>query len=217
MDSATDQPDYEQLTDERLIELYCAGERGAFTALIKRYEQELFAFLFRFLGSRPAAEDVFQDTFLQIHLRAERFETDRQLKPWLFTIAANKARDYLRRNKRHSNVSLDAPAPGSPGSSGSGGSSGGGTTFVDLMQAQTVQPDESLSTQEKQQMVRQVIENLPELQRQVLVLAYFHQLAYKDMADALDVPLGTIKSRLHAAVANFAKQWKQTFASTYEK
>ena len=110
-------------------------------------------------------------------------------------------------------MSLDAPAPGSSGSGGSGGS---GTTFVDLMQAQTVQPDESLSDQEKREMVRQVIENLPEHQRQVLVLAYFHQLAYKDMADSLDVPLGTIKSRLHAAVANFAKQWKQTFASTYE-
>ncbi|HCD34959.1 MAG TPA: RNA polymerase subunit sigma-70 [Phycisphaerales bacterium] len=213
MDLASETPDYPQLTDERLIELYCAGDRGAFTALIKRYQQELFAFLFRFLSSRAAAEDVFQDTFLQIHLRADRFETDRQLKPWLFTIAANKARDYLRRNKRHANVSLDAPPPGSSGSGGSGGS---GTTFVDLMQAQTVQPDESLSDQEKREMVRQVIENLPEHQRQVLVLAYFHQLAYKDMADSLDVPLGTIKSRLHAAVANFAKQWKQTFASTYE-
>lgn len=213
MDPTAQTPDYEQLTDERLIALYCEGDRGAFTALLKRYRQELFAFLFRFLGSRAAAEDVFQDTFLQIHLRAERFETDRQLKPWLFTIAANKARDYMRRNKRHSNVSLDAPAPGS---TGSGSSSAAGTTFVDLMQAQTVQPDESLTAQEKQQMVRQVIDSLPEHQRQVLMLAYFHQLAYKDMADALDVPLGTVKSRLHAAVANFAKQWKQTFASTYD-
>lgn len=212
MDSAPQQPDYAQLTDERLVALYCTGDRGAFTALVKRYRQELFAFLFRFLGSKAAAEDVFQDTFLQIHLRAERFELDRQLKPWLFTIAANKARDHLRRNRRHANVSLDAPAPGGNGSNGSGG----GTTFVDLMQAQTAQPDESLTAQEKQQMVRQVIDSLPEHQREVLVLAYFNQLAYKDMADALDVPLGTIKSRLHAAVANFAKQWKQTFASTYE-
>jgi RNA polymerase sigma-70 factor (ECF subfamily) len=216
MNVAAESPDYEPLTDEQLIALYCDGDRGAFTALLKRYRQELFAFLFRFLGSRAAAEDVFQDTFLQIHLRAERFETDRQLKPWLFTIAANKARDYLRRNKRHSNVSLDAPTPGSSGSSGGNGSNGGGATFVDLMQAQTVQPDESLSDQEKRDMVRQIIDSLPQHQREVLVLAYFHQLAYKDMADALDVPLGTVKSRLHAAVANFAKQWKQTFASTYE-
>ncbi|MFG0247560.1 MAG: RNA polymerase sigma factor [Phycisphaeraceae bacterium JB051] len=212
MNRPAQSPDYDQLTDEHLIGLYCEGDRGAFTALLKRYRQELFAFLYRFLGSRAAAEDVFQDTFLQIHLRAERFETDRQLKPWLFTIAANKARDYLRRNKRHNNVSLDAPTPGNTG----GGGSGSGATFVDLMQAQTVQPDESLSDQEKRDMVRQVIDNLPQHQREVLVLAYFHQLAYKDMAEALDVPLGTVKSRLHAAVANFAKQWKQTFASTYE-
>jgi RNA polymerase sigma-70 factor (ECF subfamily) len=212
MDMPPNELDYAQQSDERLIQLYCAGQRAAFEYLVQRYKQELFAFLFRFLGSRAAAEDVFQDTFLQIHLRAERFEIDRQLKPWLFTIAANKARDYLRRNKRHPNMSLDAPAPGT---SGSGGSAGG-TTFVDLMQAQSAQPDESLTDQEKQQMVRQVIDSLPEHQREVLVLAYFHQLAYKDMADALDVPLGTVKSRLHAAVANFAKQWKQTFASTYE-
>jgi len=215
MDLPANDLDYPSLTDERLIELYCAGDRESFAHLLQRYRQELFAFLFRFLGSRAAAEDVFQDTFLQIHLRADRFETDRQLKPWLFTIAANKARDYLRRNKRHTSVSLDAPAPGSPGS-GSFGASGGGTTFVDLMQAQSAQPDESITTEEKQKMVRQVIDSLPDHQREVLVLAYFHQLAYKDMADALDIPLGTVKSRLHAAVANFAKQWKQTFASMYE-
>ena len=80
------------------------------------------------------------------------------------------------------------------------------------MQAQTAQPDEALSAAEKQQMVRQIIDNLPEHQRNVLLLAYFHQLAYKEMAETLEVPLGTVKSRLHAAVANFAKQWKQTFA-----
>lgn len=212
MDTTPLEPDHAQLSDERLIQLYCAGDRAAFTHLVSRYKQELFAFLFRFLGSRAAAEDVFQDTFLQIHLRAERFETDRQLKPWLFTIAANKARDYLRRNKRHPNVSLDAPTPQGGGSNGSGG----GVSFVDLMQVQATQPDESLTAQEKQQMVRQVIEGLPDHQREVLLLAYFNQLAYKDMADVLDIPLGTVKSRLHAAVANFAKQWKQTFASTYE-
>ena len=81
-------------TDENLLAEHLAGDPTAFRELTERYSRELIHFLTRFLGSRAAAEDVFQETFLQVHTSAETFDGARRFKPWLFTIAANKARDY---------------------------------------------------------------------------------------------------------------------------
>ena len=87
-------------------------DRSAFRALITRYHEDLMRFLTRFLGSRAAAEDVFQETFLQVHLSADTFDLDRRFKPWLFTIAANKARDHHRKHARRSALSLSASSAG---------------------------------------------------------------------------------------------------------
>ena len=87
---------------------YQSGERDAFATLMQRYGNELLHFLQRFLGSRAAADDVFQETFLQVHLSADTFDTERRFKPWLFTIAANKARDYYRKQNRNAAASLRA-------------------------------------------------------------------------------------------------------------
>jgi RNA polymerase sigma-70 factor (ECF subfamily) len=74
---------------------------------MRRYERELFTFLRRFLGSVQHAEDVFQGTFLSVHLRISQFESGKRFRPWLYAIASNKAIDFMRRNKRHQATSLD--------------------------------------------------------------------------------------------------------------
>src|ERR1043165_9090177 len=94
----------DQRSDEYLLDSYLRGDRAAFTTLMGRYSNELLHFLTRFLGSRAAADDVFQETFLQIHLSADTFDSERRFKPWLFTIAANKARDYHRKHSRGNQV-----------------------------------------------------------------------------------------------------------------
>ena len=99
-------------TDELLIAAYRGGDRNSFAELVGRYERELFHFLVRFLGDRAAAEDVFQETFLQIHQSAENFDTQRRFRPWLFTIAANKARDLIRSNARRPANPLQASING---------------------------------------------------------------------------------------------------------
>ena len=83
-------------SDEKLLEDYRHGDKGSFAKLVSRYQRELYHFLVRFLGNRSSAEDVFQETFLQVHQSAEQFDTQRRFRPWLFTIAANKARDLIR-------------------------------------------------------------------------------------------------------------------------
>src|SRR4030067_475812 len=83
------------------------GDRELFAELVHRYERELFNYLRRYLGDTGMAEDAFQATFLQVHLKCEQFEAGRRFRPWLYTIATNQAIDAQRRNKRHRMVSLD--------------------------------------------------------------------------------------------------------------
>jgi len=185
------------VTDEQLLAQYARGEQPAFAELVRRYEQEMFVFLQRFVADAAAAEDLFQETFIQVHRHARSFDPQRRFRPWVFTIAANKARDHLRASGRHAMPSLDSTTGGSDE-----------TTFVDLMAAPTAAPPDALGAAEDIARVQTVLAELPAPYREVLLLSYFHGFAYKQMADMLGVPLGTIKSRLHAGVAAFAKAYR---------
>lgn len=187
------------ISDADLLRRYLEGEGEAFATLIHRYQRELFNFLVRFTGDVTLAEDVFQETFLQLHISAGAFDTTRRLKPWLFTIAANKARDAMRSRMRRQSAPLDAAVPGSHDDR---------TTYADLMPANVPAPDESALNLEDRQAVRKIIEEMPENLRLVLLLSYFNELPYKEIAEMLNVPLGTVKSRLHAAIRLFARRWK---------
>ena len=185
-------------TDEQLFAAYRDGDREALRQLIERYRDELHQFLTRFLSSRAAAEDVFQETFLQIHLSASTFDVERRFKPWLFTIAANKARDYHRKYKRRQTLSLSASV----------GRDGDGQRFVDLMEDEQPVPDAPTLALEESDQVRRVVDAMPVHLREILLLSYFQRMSYNQIADALEIPLGTVKSRLHAAVATFARAWQ---------
>lgn len=188
-------------TDEELLVGYARGDQRALAELIRRYQRELYAFLARFICDGPAAEDLFQETFLQVHRSAAGFDAARRFRPWLFTIAANKARDYLRASTRHTAQSLD---------SGIGRNRGDddGPALVDLMDSGFAAPPGEISRAEDIAAVRRILAELPAHYREVLVMSYFHGFAYKEMADMLGIPLGTVKSRLHAALAAFARDFK---------
>src|SRR5271156_3192857 len=95
-------------TDEQLLGDFVKGDEAAYAQLVSRYQQELFGFLQRFVGDAAVADDLFQETFIKVYRSAAAFDTSRRLRPWLFTIAANKARDYLRVSQRRTVHSLDA-------------------------------------------------------------------------------------------------------------
>ena len=188
------------VTDEQLLADYLKGDKTAFAELMRRYQQELFAFLQRFVADQTVAEDLFQETFIQVHRNAGLFDPQRRFRPWLFTIAANKARDYLRSSGRRTSQSLDNTTGGEDAS-----------TFLDLMQSDTPPPPDDLIAAEDIAKVQEVLQTMPTMYREVLILSYFHRFAYKEIADMQGVPLGTVKSRLHAALANFAKLWKSRY------
>ena len=98
-------------SDDQILAIYKRkGDRELFAHLVRRYERELYGYLRRYVGNAEMAEDVFQATFLQIHLKCEQFDEGRRFRPWLYTIATNQAIDAQRRNKRHRMASLDRTA-----------------------------------------------------------------------------------------------------------
>ena len=184
-------------TDEELLAAHIEGDSSAFQDLMDRYKNDLLHFLIRFVGSTAAAEDVFQETFLQIHISAETFDPSRRFKPWLFTIAANKGRDWHRKHSKRTVLSLSQDI----------GGDGEGTRFIDLMEADQELPDANLLDNEQKSSVRDAVDQLPSHLREILLLSYFQQMSYVQIADSLQIPLGTVKSRLHAAVAAFSQSW----------
>ena len=187
-------------SDERLLAEYLAGRTDRFELLVRRHSEELFQFLARFVGNAASAEDIVQETFLQVHLSAGQFDRERRFKPWLFTIAANKARDLLRGRSRRPEVPLDAFVGSSDEDEGQ--------RFLDFLADASTAPEAGLVEDERRELVEQIIGRMPEHLREVLVLGYYHRFPYKDMADILGIPLGTVKSRLHAAVAFFAREYR---------
>jgi RNA polymerase sigma-70 factor (ECF subfamily) len=186
-------------SDERLLEDYRHGDKPAFAKLVSRYHRELYHFLVRFLANRAAAEDVFQETFLQVHQSAQTFDSTRRFRPWLFTIAANKARDLLRSQSRRPINPLQASIDRNDSD---------GREFIDLLPSLAELPGDAIERQEMEQRVHATVVSLPEPLREIILLSYFHQFPYKQISEILNIPLGTVKSRLHAAVAHFAESWR---------
>jgi RNA polymerase sigma-70 factor (ECF subfamily) len=187
-------------SDEALLSEFLAGDARAFETLVRRYSPELFAFVVRFVGNRTLAEDVVQESFLQLYRSAPGFDPGRRFKPWLFTIAANKARDLLRSRSRRREVALEGLADSE---------SGAAPQLLDLF-ADESDPGQALEVDEQRDVVRAVVAEMPDHLREVLVLGYYHRFPYAEIAEILDVPLGTVKSRLHAAVAFFARAYRKS-------
>lgn len=192
-------------TDEQLLADYVAGQSDVFELLVRRHSAELYRFLVRFTGNAAAAEDVVQEAFLQVHLSAASFDRSRRFKPWLFTIAANKARDLMRSKSRRPEMPLDARV---------GTSDEEGQRFMDFLADTSNVPSGVMEQDEEQDRVRSVLARMPSHLREVLVLSYYHRFPYKEIAEIFNVPLGTVKSRLHAAVAAFGQAYK---AATQEQ
>src|SRR6516162_1030968 len=186
--------DLGQLSDEELMGRHREEARAElFTELVHRYEREVYRYLARYLGDPTLAEDVFQNTFLQVHLKRGLFENGRPFRPWLYAIATHQAVDSLRKAGRHPTVSLDQRVGGGSNESEAG-------NLVDLLVGEEDGPLSQLQEAERQQWVRDCIARLPETLRQTLILAYHQDLKYREIAEIQKIPVGTVKSRLHAAL-----------------
>jgi len=184
-------------SDEELLRDHLAGQPAAFEALVARYVEDLYSFFERFVGNGAAAEDLVQETLLQVHLAAGAFDPTRTFKPWLYTIAANKGRDHLRARGRRPAQSLDVAAGHDET-----------LTVGTLLEAESPDLGEQVDVDARRRLVHVVLDEMPDAQKLMLVLGYFQRLPYSEIADILGVPVGTVKSRLHAAVNKFGELWR---------
>jgi len=164
-------------TDETLIGAVARGDERALEQLCRRYERPLHRFLSRYTGGHDV-EDLYQDTWLRAVSAAPRFDTSRRFSTWLFQIAVNLCRD------RHRRTRPDATDP-------------------EHMAELAVAPDTRTQVEAGID-VRRLLDALPEAQRGVVILRYYHGLSEADVAEILDCPRGTVKSRLHNAMARLS-------------
>jgi RNA polymerase sigma-70 factor (ECF subfamily) len=196
--------DLTKLSDGELLDRSAAGEEGAFREIVNRYKNGLYAFLRNFLNRQDVIDDVFQETFLQLFTSSESFDPTRPLRPWLYTIAANKAKDALRKMQRTAAVPIGTMTESDEMSFGD---------MLNVLGSEEERPFEGIERDEIATNVRRVIADMPDNLREILVLAYFNKFSYKQMAQVLSIPIGTVKSRLHTAVGRFAKDWKAAVRS----
>ena len=203
-DQVADQVDE---SDEQLLAQYReTGDRALFESLIRRYEREIYSYLRRYIGNAEMAEDAFQGTFLQVHLKCHQFDSDRRFRPWLYAIATNQAIDVQRRNKRHRMVSLDR--------SSSSEKDDRGNSWSEKLVGDSPDPLLAASHGENSQWVNESVESLGESMQQVVQLVYYQGLKYREAADVLGIPVGTVKSRLHAAVQRLGLLWEESRRET---
>ena len=170
------------VSDESLIAQYReSGDRGLFEVLMRRYEREMYSYLRRYIGNTEMAEDAFQGTCLQVHLKCHQFDPDRRFRPWLYAIATNQAIDVQRRNKRHRMVSLIVRS----NEKTKGATAGQRNWLAILRPSRAARPGNS-------RWVHDSVDSLSESMQQVIHLVYYRD-EIREAADALGIPVGTVK------------------------
>ena len=200
--------DLTKMSDAQLLNLYSKGQESAFRELVSRYKNSLYTFLKQFLNRQDLVEDVFQETFMQLFTSRESFDQSRPLRPWLFTIAANKAKDALRKWQRTSAVNIGTIADSQDISF---------DEMLNTITSDNTLPSQSLEKNETSLRIAHILAEMPENLREIIILAYFNKFSYKQMSDILSIPIGTVKSRLHTAIGRFAKDWKSSFGNEDDK
>jgi RNA polymerase sigma-70 factor (ECF subfamily) len=184
-------------TDKSLIDAHLRGDEIAFGELVRRYGDSVLGYLARMTGSIEQAEDLFQETFKRVHEKAYTFRGGR-FKSWLFAIATNVTIDDMRRGRRLRVVSLNQKLD----CDDEGGEELGAVAVAD----ESYEPSEEVVRAEQKEQVRQALEFLPARQRATLVLAYYQQLSYPEVAQVLGCSVGTVKTQMYRALKTLSQR-----------
>ena len=174
--------------DADLLQRCLAGEERAYRALVSRYQSRVFSLALRMVRQREDAEDLTQETFVRMFRAAARYDPTRPFAAWLFTIASRLCIDHIRR-RRLPSVPLMRAEPGSDEE-----------RTIDIVDP-GFGPEEIASRNEEERRAQDMIDSLPPHYRIVVMLRHQEDLSYDEIAAALDMPLGTVKARIHRARA----------------
>lgn len=178
-----------QLADSTELDLIISarhGDKRAFGELVSRYQSKVRNIVYRICGDPDFAQDVAQETFIRGWQKLRQYDTQRPFRNWLFRIATNIAIDRLRQEKPVENIDLFS------------------------LKSQFSNPEESLEIKQKVEMVRLAVLNLPPASRTVLVLREYEDLTYQEISETLQIPVGTVMSRLNFARNHLRQSLKET-------
>lgn len=163
------------------------GSSDALEALVYRYKQRLFNYLARMSGSRSDADDLFQETFLRVYKHRSRYDRTARFRPWLYQIATNVSKDHQKYMRLRRHASLDARTDD-------------GTALGDRIADPAPGPAAQAAMRDVREALERAVGNLPDHQRSVFLMARYEGLKYDEIAESLDIPVGTVKSRMNKAV-----------------
>ena len=181
-------------TDSQLMIDLCAGDEDAFSEVVRRFQNPVYSLLIRMLGNEEEAEELLQITFCRVHKYRNNYDPERPLVTWIFTIASNLAKKEWRRRSRWVNVPLE---------------------HVNLTSSQKTAPHYDSGQVELRASLEEAINNLPPHYREPFLLREKQEMTYEEIADVLDIRIGTVKSRINRArvslrssLQNVWEQWR---------
>ena len=167
-----------EVTDQQLIEQVKSGQLKSFEALVIRHQGMVFRFLFHFMGNQADAEDITQETFITVHRKLHQHNPAQSFKSWMMTIARNLAISFHRKR---------SPTPLDP------------SKLADAVKGCSPAPEEYLLLKEAGTEVHEALSELPDISREVLIMHYLLDLPLQSVSELLNIPEGTVKSRLFKA------------------
>ena len=176
--------------DSSLVQETLEGNQLSFQLLIERYQERIFGLVRHYTTKTVEVEDIVQDTFIKAFRKLSTFQHQSSFSTWLYRIAVNTSLDFLKRAGRNPVQAVEDPEMLSPS--------------IESGQARVIlPPDSRMEREETARVTHEVLEELPEIFRTVLVLREFEDLSYQEMADLLGISIGTVESRLFRARARF--------------
>lgn len=165
-----------ELTDRQLVKACSSGDKAAFRLLIEKHQKPLFNAAYRITNNREDALDALQNAFLKVHLKLSTFDPSRRFFSWIFKIVVNESLNLVEKRRRHD---------------------GDDTSLERAMAASS--PEQELANSQRDELVQQALMKVKAAHRVVLVLKHFNNLSYQEIAEIVDVPQKTVKSRLFSA------------------
>lgn len=169
------------------------GDHNAFGEIVEIYKDKVFQICFRMLGNRQEAEDLAQEAFVRAYVNIQSFNITMKFSTWLYRIATNLCIDRLRKKKP--DYYLDAEVAGTEG-----------LNMYSQIASDMAKPEEEVESLELQETIQVEIMKLPEKYRSVIVLKYIEELSLKEISEILDLPVGTVKTRIHRGREALRKQ-----------
>jgi len=169
------------------------GDQNAFADIVSLYQHKLYQVCYRMLGNKQESEDIAQEAFVRAYMNLHTFDQKRKFSTWLYRIATNLCIDRIRKKKP--DYYLDAEVAGTEG-----------LDMYSQIAADEKLPEEQLEQMELQDRIQYEIGRLPDKYRSVIVLKYIEELSLQEISEILDMPLGTVKTRIHRGREALRKQ-----------